>query len=55
MHLPVSSTFCGNPAGDVFAGFLKSALNFSSQELLNFDWHKVLYFPSHWHVPETAD
>ena len=55
MQLPVFSAFCGNPAGDVFAGFLKSALNFASQELLNFDWHKVLYFPSHWHVPETAD
>jgi len=40
---PVFSAFYGNRAGDVFEGFLKSALNFASQELLNFDWHKVLY------------
>ena len=43
MQLPVFSAFCENRAGDVFAGFLKSALNFASQELLNFDWHKVLF------------
>ena len=55
MQLPVFSAFCGNRAGDDFEGFLKYALNFASQELLNFDWHKVLYSPSHWHVPETAD
>ena len=47
MQLPIFSTFCGNQAGDVFEGFLKSALNFASQELLHFDWHKVLYSPSH--------
>ena len=55
MQLQVLSAFCENRAGDAFAGLLKSALNFASQELLNFDWHKVLYSPSHWHVPETAD
>ena len=55
MQLPVFSAFCGNRAGDVFEGFLKYALKIPSQELLNFDWHKVLYSPSHWHVPETVD
>ena len=55
MQLPVFSAFCGNPAGDVFADFLKSVLKFAYQELLNFDWQKVSYSPSHWHVPEKAD
>ena len=55
MELPVFSAFCENRAGDVFPGFLKSALNFAYHELFNFDWHKVLYSPSHWHVPETVD
>ena len=55
MQLPVFSAFCGNPDVDVFAGFLKSALNFLFQFFLNFDWHKGLYFPSHWHVPEAVD
>jgi len=30
-------------------------INFAYQAFLNFDWHKVLYSPSDWHVPETAD
>ena len=43
MQLPVFSAFCGNPAGDVFADFLKSALNFAYQVILSVNLHKVLY------------
>jgi len=47
MQLQVFTAFCGNRAGDVFEGVFKTALNFSLQALLNFDEHKLLYFPAH--------
>ena len=43
-----NKVICVKPSSDL-------EINFAYQAFLNFDWHKVLYSPSDWHVPETAD